>query len=161
VTGYVAQSTSAGAITYVESSYARNALLPMAKLLNAAGYYTAPSAGAVAVALTAAQLDPSLIVHVDNVYTNPDPRSYPLSAISYLIIPTSTAAPFTTAKGISLGAFAQYALCQGQRDAAALGYSPLAPNLVQAGLNEIPHIPAPAPRSRPSTRPCARIPPPR
>lgn len=141
VTGYVAQPFNAGSITYVESGYARNANLPMAKVLNAAGYYTAPSAGNVSVSLLSASLGPNLLANLDGAMTDADPRAYPLPELSYLIVPTSTDAPFTAAKGVSLSQFASYALCSGTNTAQQLGYSPLPQNIVQADLNEIPNIP--------------------
>ena len=42
MSGYVAQNGSNGAIGYVEYSYAIQAGFPVAKVLNAAGYYTDP-----------------------------------------------------------------------------------------------------------------------
>lgn len=141
VAGYVAQPTSEGSITYVEYSYAHNANFPIADMLNAAGYYTAPSAQNVAVALLKAQINPDLTQNLANVYTDPDPRVYPLSSYSYMILPTSTESPFTADKGRTLGAFAYYFLCQGQQDAGKLGFSPLPINLVQAGFNQVRRIP--------------------
>jgi len=141
VSGYVAQPTSEGSITYVEYSYARNANFPVAKMLNAAHYYTAPTASDVAVALLKARINSDLTQDLANVYTDPDPRTYPLSSYSYMILPTTAEAPFTTAKGRTLGAFAYYFLCQGQQDADALGYSPLPINLVQAALTQVRRIP--------------------
>ncbi len=114
VTGYVAQPQSEGTITYVEASYASLAALPVAKVLNAAGYYTAPSAGAVDVSLLRAQLDNSLLANLDGAFTDPDPRAYPLPEISYLIMPTSTEPPFAADKGPALSTFASYALCGGE-----------------------------------------------
>jgi phosphate ABC transporter phosphate-binding protein len=141
VAGYVAQPTSEGAITYVEYSYARNANFPVAKMLNSSGYYTSPTASDVAVALLKAQINPDLTQNLGNVYTDSDPRTYPLSSYSYMILPTSTEAPFTADKGRTLGAFAYYFLCQGQQDADRLGYSPLPINLVEAGFNQVRRIP--------------------
>ena len=141
VAGYVAQSQDEGSITYVESSYGAAQALPMAKVLNGAGYYIAPSSGAVSVSLLKAQVDSSLIANLDGAFTDADPRSYPLPEISYMIVPTSTEAPFTTAKGPTLGAFTAYGLCTGSNQAAALGYAPMPQNLVQAGLSVIPRIP--------------------
>ena len=67
---------------------------------NPAGYYVLPTASNVAVALTQAQIDedPSspdfLQQNLDDVYTYKDPRSYPLSSYSYLIVPrTGTKEP--------------------------------------------------------------------
>jgi len=144
--GYVAESTSDGAITYTETSYALQANLPMASLLNHGGYYVAPSADAVAVALTDAQLDqtpgdPPQFADLSGAIADTDPRAYPLVEIGYLIVPTSTTAEFTTAKGLTLSTFADYAECQGQQTMAPLGYAPLPINLVEAGFSKIDEIP--------------------
>ena len=148
VTGYVAQSTSEGSITYTEYSYALQSGFPVAKMLNAAGYYNLPTASNVAVALVKARIntnsaDPTVYLTQDlsQVYTDSDPRVYPLSSYSYLVVPTTTASPFNTSKGQTLGAFAYYLLCQGQQTMGPLGYSPLPINLVQAGFQQILRIP--------------------
>ncbi|BEP13790.1 hypothetical protein acdb102_21010 [Acidothermaceae bacterium B102] len=145
--GYITQSQSEGTIGYVEASYAIQKNYPVAKMLNAAGYYTAPTASNVAVALTAAQINndptsPSYLTQVlDGVYANPDPRTYPLSSYSYMIIPTALQAPLTSDKGYTLGKFAYYFLCEGQQAMGDLGYSPLPINLVQAAVAQVAKIP--------------------
>jgi phosphate transport system substrate-binding protein len=147
VAGYVAQGYGEGAITYVEYSYAKNSGFPVAKVLNSSGYYIEPRATSVAVALLQAQInnDPGsadyLTQILDNVYNNADPRSYPLSSYSYMIIPTAVNKVFTEEKGKSLGTFARYMLCEGQQQADTLGYSPLPMNLVLAGSEQIKRIP--------------------
>ncbi|MGH3773172.1 MAG: phosphate ABC transporter substrate-binding protein PstS [Pseudonocardiaceae bacterium] len=141
VAGFVAQDSSAGAITYVEYSYARNAGFPVAKMLNAANYYVEPKAGSVAVALLAAKIHSDLTQDLSQVYVNPDPRAYPLSSYSYMIIPKDATQNFDTNKGRTLSEFAAYFLCEGQQLADALGYSPLPINLVQDGVDQINQIP--------------------
>jgi phosphate ABC transporter phosphate-binding protein len=143
VTGFVAQDTSEGAITFVEQSYARNAGFPVAKILNKAGYYVGPTAGNVAVALLQTKINADLTSDLRQVYVNPDPRTYPLSSYSYMIIPkdTSPDSHFNTEKGKTLSEFAAYSLCEGQQQADTLGYSPLPINLVQAGVDQINQIP--------------------
>lgn len=147
VSDYIAQPYGEGAIGYVETSYAQLAGYPVAGVLNAAGYYVAPSAQAVAVALLKAEinLNPAspgyLTEQLAGVYADPDPRAYPLSSYSYLIVPTTLAGGFSTAKGATLAAFGGYALCQGQSGVAGLGYSPLPINLVRAGLAQLARIP--------------------
>lgn len=146
VSGYVAQAQSEGAITYVEYSYALNTGFPVAKMLNRAGYYVEPTASSVAVALLGAQIDrtpgPNYLTQVlDGVYDNADRRTYPLSSYSYMIVPTKVEGPFNLQKGKTLGAFAYYFLCEGQRQVPQLGYSPLPINLVQAGLEQVRKIP--------------------
>ncbi|MEU3334438.1 phosphate ABC transporter substrate-binding protein PstS [Streptomyces sp. NPDC002144] len=151
VSGHVRQPSGEGAITYVEYSYAKNTGFPVAKVLNKDNYYVEPTAASVAVALTKAEINQNrssvnyLTQILDKVYANPDARTYPLSSYSYMILPTKEESGFTKAKGNSLGTFARYFLCDGQRQADDLGYSPLPKNLVQAGFDQIRRVPgAPA-----------------
>ncbi|MBC7761508.1 MAG: phosphate ABC transporter substrate-binding protein PstS [Candidatus Saccharibacteria bacterium] len=154
VAGYTAQTQSAGAITYVEYSYALNSSFPVAKILNSAGYYTEPTASNVAVALLSAVIneDPTspdyLTSQLKAVYTSADPRTYPLSSYSYMIIPTALQNGFTEDKGLTLADFASYFLCEGQQQAEVLGYSPLPINLAQAGLKQVLKIPGGNPKNK-------------
>ncbi len=148
VAGYVAQNYAAGSIGYVEYSYALNAHFPVVNMLNAAGYYTEPTPQNVAVSLLQAQINMDssnpavyLTENLSNVYTDPDPRTYPLSSYSYLILPTTVQGQFTDDKGKTLAAFSYYAMCQGQQDSASLGYSPMPINLVEASFAQIAKIP--------------------
>lgn len=149
VAGYVSQGYGEGAITYVEYSYALESGFPVAKVLNAADYYVEPTSSSVAVALLQAQINNDaasadyLTQILDGVYNSGDPRTYPLSSYSYMIVPTEVKPPavFTEPKGATLGAFASYMLCEGQQQAADLGYSPLPMNLVLAGFDQIKRIP--------------------
>ena len=149
VAGYVSQGYADGAIGYVNYSYALNAKFPVAKMLNAAGYYTEPTPDNVAVSLLQAQVDttdvndPSkyLTQQLGNVYTDTDPRAYALSSYSYLIIPTTVKGQFTANKGKTLAAYLYYAMCQGQQESAGLGYSPMPYNLVQDSFTQVTKIP--------------------
>jgi phosphate ABC transporter phosphate-binding protein len=147
VTSYVSQTAANGAIGYTDYSDALAAGLPVAKVLNAAGYYTAPTAGNVGVSLMNARIntDPTsplyLTADLSQVYTDTDPRTYELSSYSYMIVPTDLSNGFTTDKGYTLAAFGQFALCQGQSLVDALGYSALPVNLVEAGYAQLQNIP--------------------
>lgn len=147
VAGYVAQNFAEGAIGYVNYSYALGAQFPVAKVLNAAGYYTEPTPENVAVSLLKARIntdsgsDQYLTQILDDVYTDPDPRNYQLSSYSYFILPTQVRGSFDEQKGRTLGAFAYYAMCQAQQQSASLGYSPMPINLVQASFDQIRRIP--------------------
>jgi phosphate transport system substrate-binding protein len=141
VADYVSASYGEGSIGYVEYAYAKRIDYPVASLLNQAGYYTQPSASDVAIALTKAQINADLTQNLDQVYSNPDPRTYAMSSYSYMVVPTTTAAPFNTDKGKSLSTFINYFLCTGQQKAQILGYSPLPKNLVQAGFTQVAKIP--------------------
>lgn len=133
-----------GSIGYVEYSYAINADYPVAKVLNKAGYFVEPTQYNTAVALTRAKINQDkrsslyLTQILDGVYANPDPRAYPISSYSYMIIPTGARdRRMTTAKRQTLADFLYYSLCAGQSKAGPYGYSPLPLNLVQAGFNQI------------------------
>ena len=141
VANYVSASYGAGSIGYVEYAYAKRINFPVIGLLNKAGYFAQPTAGNVAVALTKAAVNPDLTQNLESVYTNPDPRAYPMSSYSYMVIPTSTDSPFNTDKGKTLSTFINYFLCQGQQKADILGYSPLPKNLVLAGFDQVKRIP--------------------
>jgi len=146
VTGYVTQGFAEGAIGYVNYSYAIGAAFPVAKVLNNAGYYTEPTPENVAVSLLKAGIntapgDDYLTQNLDGVYTDTDPRNYPLSSYSYLVLPTKVQGQFNEAKGRTLSAFSYYAMCQGQNQSASLGYSPMPINLVSASFDQIKKIP--------------------
>ncbi len=148
VAGYVSQGFAEGAIGYVNYSYALGVEFPVAKVLNAAGYYTEPTPENVAVALLQARItiapeDPVIHLTQDltGVYSDTDPRNYQLSSYSYFILPIREAGQFTEDKGRTLGAFAYYAMCQAQQQSASLGYSPIPINLVEASFDQIRKIP--------------------
>jgi phosphate ABC transporter phosphate-binding protein len=144
---YTAQPQNVGTITYVEYSYALNLRFPVAKLLNAAGYYTEPTAGHVAVSLLKAQLNNNpnspnyLTEDLSQVYSSTDPRTYELSSYSYLILPTKSQFNFAAGRGRTLADFGAYLLCEGQQQVDQLGYSALPINLVQDGQQQIQKIP--------------------
>ena len=146
---YIASSAANGSIGYVEYSYPLSVGYPVAKVLNSGGYYTLPTQYNVAIALEQAQInmDPSspdyLLQTLTNVYTDPDPRTYPLSSYVYMIEPTGgpNAAPNdsseTSGKRQSIADFEYYSICQGQSQIGAIGYSPLPVNLVEAAFGQI------------------------
>ncbi len=148
VTAGVKGPAGEGSISYVEFSYALNAKLPVAKVLNASGYYVEPTEQAVAVGLLRAQINNDksnrntyLTQQLEGVYRSDDRRSYPLSSYSYAIIPTAEGGVFSSAKGKALGTFLNFGVCEGQQSAGVLGYSALPQNLVQASLEQIRLIP--------------------
>ena len=133
-----------GTIGYVEYSYPVNKDYPVVKVLNKGGYYVEPTQYNVAVALTKAKINtdkssPLYLTQIlDEVYRHPDPRAYPVSSYSYMVIPTGASDQrMTTAKRQTLGDFMYYSLCAGQTKAGPYGYSPLPLNLVQAGFEQI------------------------
>jgi len=147
VMNFVKQPANVGSIAMEEYSYPLQIGFPVVKMLNAAGYYTAPTQYNVAVALTAAKIqsDPRkpnyLIQQLDAVYRNPDKRTYPLSSYVYAIIPTAKEEPKkgvnSTGKRQTLADFLYFSICQGQREIGPIGYSPLPYNLVAAGFDQL------------------------
>ncbi|GAA1528709.1 phosphate ABC transporter substrate-binding protein PstS [Dactylosporangium maewongense] len=144
VSGYVAQPRYEGAITYVEYSYAKTAKFPVVKVLNKKGYFVEPTDTAVAVAMTHATINADLTQNLDNVYTNEDKRTYPLSSYSYMVLPTDLRMQMNENKGFTLAEFAHYFLCKGQAQVDDLGYSPLPRNLVDAAAAQVARIPGSA-----------------
>jgi phosphate transport system substrate-binding protein len=152
---YVSSSVANGAIGYVEYSYPLAQNYPVVKMLNNDGYYTLPTQYNVAVALEDAviNMDKSspdyLLQNLDHVYTDPDPRTYPLSSYVYMIEPTGAypnpESQVTTAMRQTLADFAYYSICQGQREIGPIGYSPLPVNLVEAAFGQIQKLQVAAP----------------
>jgi phosphate transport system substrate-binding protein len=146
----VAASNANGAITYVETAYAKEHALPVANLANQAGNFVQPSSDDVSTAMEDAVLYPDLTQNLAGVYTNSQPTAYPLSSYSYLItqcFPNLAAAEasedssaacdgagtpnFASQKGAELGQFLDYMACGGQQSMASIGYSPIPYALVQ------------------------------
>jgi phosphate transport system substrate-binding protein len=144
---YISSNFANGSIGYVEYSYPLAENYPVADMLNSAGYYTLPTQYNVAVALEKAQINMDksspdyLLQTLTNVYTDPDPRTYPLSSYVYMIEPTGTyptpETQVTPAMRQTIADFAYYAICQGQREIGPIGYSPLPVNLVEAAFGQI------------------------
>ncbi len=145
---FTASASNNGAITYVETAYAKEHALPVANLANASGGAVQPTSVNVATALEAAILHADLTQDLTNVYTNPLPNAYPLSAYSYLITqcspalaapqhitcaadPGGAASNLPSDKGQELGQFINFMACAGQQNMSTIGYSPLPPNLVE------------------------------
>jgi ABC-type phosphate transport system substrate-binding protein len=170
VANYIGSPSNNGAIGYDEYAYAKDADIPVVSMENAAGYDVQPTASNVAIALTQASInyDPSsvdyLMQDLDAVYGYTDPRTYPLSSYSYLIVPRisrtingRTMGPPPVfgsngaSKGQTLSTWLNFVLCGAQQTAGQLGYSPLPYPLIVGGYNEfdqIPgHIPVPSVQS--------------
>lgn len=141
VANFVAAQYNDGAITYVEYGYAKERGFPVASVKNASGNYTQPTAVNVSVALQGARINNDGTQVLSGVYRNSDSRAYPISSYSYMIVPTTEAAPFTAAKGASLSEYIFYFLCAGQQKAEQLGYAPLPRNLVEFGFDAVARIP--------------------
>jgi phosphate transport system substrate-binding protein len=145
VANAVAAPYNNGAITYVGYGYALQRDLPVAAVKNRAGAFVQPTSRNVSVALTGTAFSADGLPDYSHVYANPDARAYPLSMYSLVIAPTTTAAPFTVGKGVTLSRFLVYALCQGQEKASQLGYAPLPGSVVATALTRVRSIPGATP----------------
>jgi phosphate transport system substrate-binding protein len=145
VANFVAAQYNDGAITYVEYGYAKERGFPVASVKNASGNYAQPTAVNVSVALQGARINPDGTQVLQGVYRNTDARAYPISSYSYMIVPTTEAAPFSAAKGKSLSDYIFYFLCAGQQKSEQLGYAPLPKNLVEAAFAAVAQIPGASP----------------
>jgi ABC-type phosphate transport system substrate-binding protein len=150
VADYITANYGEGTIGYDEYAYALNSGYPVVQVLNPDNYFVGPTAGNVAVALTQAQInehpnDPNFLQqNLTSVYSYKDPRSYPLSSYSYLIVPREgKPIPkfYNTGAGATLSEFIHYFLCAGQQKSADLGYSPLPLGLVKGGLLQVSYLP--------------------
>jgi ABC-type phosphate transport system substrate-binding protein len=157
VASYIASSSNNGAIGYDEYAYALDSHIPVVAVQNAAGYDVLPSASNVAIALQKASIneDPSsltfLMQDLDQVYNYSDPRTYPLSSYSYLIVPrisrtvngTTLGPPgrWNASKGATISTWLNFVLCGAQQTAGTLGYSPLPYPLITGGYLQFDQIP--------------------
>ncbi|HXR97656.1 MAG TPA: phosphate ABC transporter substrate-binding protein PstS [Terriglobales bacterium] len=119
VTGLVKQT--AGAIGYVELTYANENHLPVAAIRNRDGKYVAPSAAGTSAAIDASAAVLARDVRIA-IVDAPGPKSYPISGLTFLIIPKNGN---NQAKRAALKEFVQYILTRGQASAGALNYAPL------------------------------------
>jgi phosphate transport system substrate-binding protein len=128
-------------IGYDEFGYAKKYHAPTAWVQNQSGAWVQPYAENIAAALTKANLRPDLSQELGAVYTNPDPKTYPISAYSYLMMPcvsgrdTCRGGYADQSKTDTAAAFLEHVSCDGQINMSRVGYSPLPPNLSQEMMN--------------------------
>ena len=133
VTGQLKQSP--GAIGYVELAYAQENKLPVAKIKNQAGSYVAPSTASTTAAINAftAELTKDPRTPIVNPPSNA-PDAYPISTLTFLIIPKDGADP---AKRAALKSFIEYVIGDGQPIAGTLNYAPLPDGIKQFDTQQL------------------------
>jgi phosphate transport system substrate-binding protein len=132
-------------IGYDEFGYAKTYNVPTAWVQNASGTYQLPYAQNISAALESAKLNPDLSQNLSGVYSSTNPLTYPISAYSYIVTQCAPASDRVTCKGpyanpgiaSTLTKWLRYIACDGQVSMAAIGYSPLPPNLSQEMANAI------------------------
>ncbi|MFD9965487.1 substrate-binding domain-containing protein [Amycolatopsis sp. NPDC058986] len=137
----VAKGNVPFSIGYDEFAYALRFGAPTVWVENESGQYTKPYAENIAAALTKAELRPDLSQKLDGVYANRDPKTYPISAYSYIMMPCTNGRDTChggyddPGKTATITAFLEHIACDGQINMARIGYSPLPPNLSQEMMN--------------------------
>lgn len=127
VTGQLKQA--AGAIGYVELTYAEQNSLPMARIKNQAGNFVAPGTASTTAAIQAfaAQLEQDPRVAIVNPPATAT-EAYPISTLTFLILPKDGP---NRAKREGLKSFLNYVVTEGQTTANELQYAPLPEALKQ------------------------------
>jgi phosphate transport system substrate-binding protein len=142
---HIASAGGMWSIGYDEFGYAKTYNVPTAWVQNASGAYQLPYAQNISAALESAQLNPDLSQNLAGVYASSNPLTYPISAYSYLVTQCAPSPDRSTCKGAygnpgiteTLSRWMRYIACDGQVNMAAIGYSPLPPNLSQEIANAI------------------------
>ncbi len=121
------EATGSGAITAVETGFAKERNFPVASVENDAGVFVQPTEAAVTTALSYAGKDPR---GTQKLVFNPgDANAYNPSTYSYAIVKTG-AGSMDPEKGSALAQFLYYSAGPGQLKAEGLGYAPLSQNLI-------------------------------
>jgi phosphate transport system substrate-binding protein len=133
VTGQVKQS--AGAISYVELTYATQNKLPVAAIRNQAGKYVLPSTSGTTAAIDA--FKDQLAQDARLPIANPPataPDAYPISTLTFLIVPKDGK---DAQKRTALKQFLAYVVTDGQQVASGLNYAPLPDSVKQLDLKAL------------------------
>ncbi|MHB1096712.1 MAG: phosphate ABC transporter substrate-binding protein PstS [Gemmatimonadaceae bacterium] len=124
----------AGAIGYVELTYARQNRLPFADIQNASGAFVSASVrsmGDAASGSTRAMTGGDARVSIINA---PGKGAYPISSYTWVLVDSRNG---NAAKAKKVADFLRFALTDGQKSVAALYYAPLPPAIVPALLRQV------------------------
>jgi phosphate transport system substrate-binding protein len=121
VAGQIKQT--AGALGYVELSYANQNKLPAAAIKNAAGNFVLPSIESTTAAAAGVfeKLPPTSDYRI-SIVNAPGAQAYPISSLTWILVYKNQS---NAAKGQKLVDFLKWALHEGEQSAAALDYAPL------------------------------------
>ena len=142
---YIGSASGAWSIGYDEFGFAKTYKVPAAWVQNQSGTYQQPYSPNISAALESATLRPDLSQELSGVYASANPLAYPISAYSYMVTQCAVSADRPTCKGSytnpgvteTMATWMRYIACDGQKDMASIGYSPLPPNLSQEVANSI------------------------
>jgi phosphate transport system substrate-binding protein len=150
---YIGSAGGAWSIGYDEFGFAKTYKVPAAWVQNQSGSYQQPYSPNISAALESATLRPDLSQELSGVYASTNPIAYPISAYSYMVTQCAVSADRPTCKGSytnpgvteTMSTWLRYIACDGQKDMASIGYSPLPPNLSQEVANSIARMKGTAP----------------
>jgi phosphate transport system substrate-binding protein len=128
VSGLVRQT--AGSIGYVELAYAKQNNLSMVTLKNAAGNFVVPSLESTTAAANGAAAMLAKDVRTP-IVNSPDPNAYPIAGLTFLLVTKEQA---NAAKGRAIADFINWAMTEGQSQAADLDYARLPDSVVKVNL---------------------------
>ncbi len=145
VAQYIHSDDGMWSIGYDEFGYAKVYGVAAAWVQNAAGKWVLPYAQNISAALESARLRPDLSQELSGVYASTNPLAYPISMYSYLVVQCGRSGDRPTCAGKypnpgvaeTLAQWMKYIECDGQRNMAQIGYSPMPPNLSQEMSNSI------------------------
>jgi len=123
-----------GAVGYVELNYATQAQLTSAKLKNADGQFVAGSTEGVTAAADAAKATFPADFRQKPIINGAGATTYPIAAYTYLLAYVDQK---DAEKGKTFVAFAYWALTDGQKDEAGLGYAALPADIQQKAIDEL------------------------
>jgi phosphate transport system substrate-binding protein len=126
VAGLVKQTP--GAVGYVELAYATQNHLPVAAVRNRAGSFVLPSSESATAAAAGVRLAPNSDLRI-SIVNGAGADAYPISSFTWIIVYTQMR---DRANARAIADFLTWAVHDGQRDAAPLGYAPLPPSIVAA-----------------------------
>jgi phosphate transport system substrate-binding protein len=134
VAGLVKQTP--GAIGYVELIYALQNEIDYGSVRNLEGTFVRASLASVTAAAAEAEgrMPPDFRVSITNA---PGKDAYPIASFTWLLVPES---PRDKAKSKALVEFLRWALTDGQKHAAALGYAPLPESVVELEMAALSRI---------------------
>ena len=132
VSGLVRQTP--GSIGYVELIYALQNKIPYGSVQNSAGTFVRASVESVTAAAATAQVPADFRVSITNA---PGADAYPISSFTWLLLYEE---PSDKALGKIMVDFVRWAIGDGQKFAAELGYAPLPRNVVEMELKAIDQV---------------------
>jgi phosphate transport system substrate-binding protein len=134
VAGLVKQTPAS--IGYVELVYALQNKISYGAVQNQAGEFISPEVKSVTAAAAGAvpTMPKDFRVSITN---SPGQGAYPISSFTWILLYES---PDDTAKARTMNEFMQWALADGQKAAADLGYAPLPDSLIPLELEQLNRI---------------------